>query len=258
MALADLAVGDLLELAEAPSPSSSDATWAPPGASLVEALAAAGVDLASLLAVPRPEAPAIDPSALFAPSPSPSPEARPSDAVPLRPAMVKKRTGPKGKRQVLTPEQKAVKQHERIMKNRAAAQDSRDRKRRYMAELETRNAELTQENSLLQARLSALEQSNAMLLARLDELSSRLALNQLASQLGLPDPLVHALVQLPPEQAGPGEPAAAPAPPRARRADLGPRSPFPPLEEEVGFEARDLDGPIGADEGWWELDVAVA
>ncbi|KAI8581775.1 hypothetical protein K450DRAFT_231133 [Umbelopsis ramanniana AG] len=52
-----------------------------------------------------------------------------------------------------TLEDKDQKQKERILRNRAAAQDSRDRKRRYISNLENDNQQLKEKNEELNKRL---------------------------------------------------------------------------------------------------------
>lgn len=81
------------------------------------------------------------------------------------------------------------------MKNRASAQDSRNRKRAYLSALESQNALLRQQNSTLVSRVSALESQNAAL----------------ATQLAALQPLLDFVAI----QTGP-EPAALPSPQRTR------------------------------------------
>jgi hypothetical protein len=83
------------------------------------------------------------------------------------------------------------------MKNRAAAQDSRDRKRAYLDQLEQHNALLQSQNTLLQSRMTQLESQNAALLQKLDQFS-------------LLSSLIPNLDQFLTLTAGYGEPAALP------------------------------------------------
>ncbi|ORY98845.1 hypothetical protein BCR43DRAFT_488271 [Syncephalastrum racemosum] len=55
----------------------------------------------------------------------------------------------------------------RILRNRAAAQESRDKKRRYVADLEECNQQLAQENKTIHERMQWLEAQNAFLQAQL-------------------------------------------------------------------------------------------
>jgi hypothetical protein len=55
----------------------------------------------------------------------------------------------------------------RILRNRAAAQDSRDRKRRYISNLENDNQQLKDKNDELSKRLQAVETENEILSAQL-------------------------------------------------------------------------------------------
>lgn len=72
------------------------------------------------------------------------------------------------------------------MKNRAAAQDSRDRKRKYVSDLEATNALLLQQNAALQSRLKLLEDANAALTSRLSTISNLLSIPDFS--LGSPEP----------------------------------------------------------------------
>ncbi|TPX57705.1 hypothetical protein PhCBS80983_g03635 [Powellomyces hirtus] len=73
-----------------------------------------------------------------------------------------------GKRRKLTPEEKEKRAKERAIRNRQAAQDSRDKKRKYVDDLEATNAELTM-------RLETTEQTNMTLAARLEQMAAQLA-----------------------------------------------------------------------------------
>ncbi|KAJ2491622.1 hypothetical protein IWW47_005035, partial [Coemansia sp. RSA 2052] len=62
----------------------------------------------------------------------------------------------------------------RVLRNRAAAQLSREKKRHHVEQLEEENAELREKNDELEVRLSKAEDSNAELSARLDDLTRQL------------------------------------------------------------------------------------
>ncbi|KAJ1651864.1 hypothetical protein IWQ61_007672 [Dispira simplex] len=78
-------------------------------------------------------------------------------------------------RKILSPEEVLAKKRERSRRNRDAAQLSRERRRQFVEQLETRNQELERENTELRTRVSAVEQRNQLLLSRLDELSRQVA-----------------------------------------------------------------------------------
>ncbi|KAI8591989.1 hypothetical protein BDZ88DRAFT_409217 [Geranomyces variabilis] len=71
------------------------------------------------------------------------------------------------KRRKLTQEEKEQRAKERAIRNRQAAQDSRDKKRKYMEDLEATNAELAR-------RLETTEQTNYTLSARLSQMAAQL------------------------------------------------------------------------------------
>ncbi|KAJ2897496.1 hypothetical protein IWW38_001705 [Coemansia aciculifera] len=62
----------------------------------------------------------------------------------------------------------------RVLRNRAAAQLSREKKRHHLEQLEEENAELHEKNDELEERLSKAEENNAELSARLDDLTRQL------------------------------------------------------------------------------------
>ncbi|KAF7725615.1 hypothetical protein EC973_009494 [Apophysomyces ossiformis] len=68
----------------------------------------------------------------------------------------------------LSLENKDQKAKERILRNRAAAQESRDRKRRYVADLEATNEKLTKENERITKRAKMLETENQHLESQLE------------------------------------------------------------------------------------------
>lgn len=63
----------------------------------------------------------------------------------------------------------------RILRNRAAAQDSRDRKRRYISTLETTNEQLKEQNNELNEKLKTVETENQLLSAQLRMFVSQLS-----------------------------------------------------------------------------------
>ncbi|KAI9020776.1 hypothetical protein CLU79DRAFT_703657 [Phycomyces nitens] len=71
-----------------------------------------------------------------------------------------------------TKEQKAK---ERVLRNRAAAQESRDKKRRYVATLESSNEQLKQENEQITKRAKLLEAQNEALTVQLEAFGRQLA-----------------------------------------------------------------------------------
>lgn len=75
------------------------------------------------------------------------------------------------KKMKLTLDDKDQKTKERILRNRAAAQESRDRKRRYVTDLETSNKRLKEENDQLSQRNQYLEAQLQLMSAQLMALS---------------------------------------------------------------------------------------
>ena len=75
------------------------------------------------------------------------------------------------KKMKLTLDDKDQKTKERILRNRAAAQESRDRKRRYVTDLETSNKRLKEENDQLSERNQFLEAQLQLMSAQLMALS---------------------------------------------------------------------------------------
>lgn len=61
------------------------------------------------------------------------------------------------------------------MRNRAAAQESRDKKRRYVSDLESTNKKLAQENDKTNKRVKTLEEQNAVLNSQLEAFTRQLA-----------------------------------------------------------------------------------
>ena len=63
----------------------------------------------------------------------------------------------------------------RILRNRAAAQESRDKKRRYVTDLESANKKLTEENQAVNKRVKTLEDQNVILTSQLEAFTRQLA-----------------------------------------------------------------------------------
>ncbi|KAL0080053.1 Skn-1-like basic-leucine zipper transcription factor [Phycomyces blakesleeanus] len=74
-----------------------------------------------------------------------------------------------------SPTTKEQKAKERVLRNRAAAQESRDKKRRYVATLESTNEQLKQENDQITKRAKLLEAQNEALTTQLEAFSRQLA-----------------------------------------------------------------------------------
>ncbi|KAG0280297.1 hypothetical protein BGZ96_001607 [Linnemannia gamsii] len=85
------------------------------------------------------------------------------------------------KRSAQDPVDKEAKARERVLRNRAAAQESRDKKRKYVSEIETSNETLQQENCQLLKRLKTVESDNLSLHQRLEALTAQFA--QMQQQL---------------------------------------------------------------------------
>jgi len=66
---------------------------------------------------------------------------------------------------------KEARAKERVLRNRAAAQQSRDKKRRFVEDLETRNTLLQTENVMIGKRLRLVEMQNEKLNLKLEHLS---------------------------------------------------------------------------------------
>ncbi|KAK9324974.1 hypothetical protein V1517DRAFT_315646 [Lipomyces orientalis] len=104
-------------------------------------------------------------------SPSPtgsSRKRRESLSLPLPPGALPPR---KRAKTAIEKEQRRV---ERILRNRQAAQSSREKKRKQLEELEVINSQLLSENKLAQERIAHVETDNKALKGRLDELGSQL------------------------------------------------------------------------------------
>ncbi|KAF9131062.1 hypothetical protein BGW39_002323 [Mortierella sp. 14UC] len=85
------------------------------------------------------------------------------------------------KRSAVDPSDKEAKARERVLRNRAAAQESRDKKRKYVSEIEASNESLQQENCQLLKRLKTVESDNLSLHQRLETLTAQFA--QMQQQL---------------------------------------------------------------------------
>ncbi|CAO3663914.1 unnamed protein product [Rhizopus stolonifer] len=68
---------------------------------------------------------------------------------------------------------KDQKTKERILRNRAAAQESRDKKRRYVTDLESKNKDLEQENEQVKKKMKTIEDQNKLLACQLDVISKQ-------------------------------------------------------------------------------------
>ena len=89
------------------------------------------------------------------------------------------------KRPAADPLDKEAKARERVLRNRAAAQESRDKKRKYVAEIEASNESLQQENVQLLKRLKTVESDNLTLSHKLEALSAQFAQMQQQLSLGM-------------------------------------------------------------------------
>ncbi|KAG0058029.1 hypothetical protein BGZ89_001643 [Linnemannia elongata] len=92
------------------------------------------------------------------------------------------------KRSAADPADKEAKARERVLRNRAAAQESRDKKRKYVAEIEASNETLQEENCQLLKRLKTVESDNLSLHQRLEALTAQFA--QMQQQLASSSPSV--------------------------------------------------------------------
>lgn len=79
------------------------------------------------------------------------------------------------KKKAKTEEEKEERAKERVLRNRFAAQQSRDRKRRHMESLKEDNDQLRKENSQLAKRVKSIESENMSLHRKLDFISNQLA-----------------------------------------------------------------------------------
>lgn len=79
------------------------------------------------------------------------------------------------KKSRLSLDDKDQKTKERILRNRAAAQESRDKKRKYVSDLENTNKRLTEENETMSKKMKALEHQNVVLSSQLMSITRQLA-----------------------------------------------------------------------------------
>ncbi|CAO3585083.1 unnamed protein product [Absidia cylindrospora] len=85
------------------------------------------------------------------------------------------RNKPVIKKSRLSLEDKDQKTKERILRNRAAAQESRDKKRRYVADLESNNEQLLTENKTMNKRVKLLEDQNQRMSKQLSDFAHQIA-----------------------------------------------------------------------------------
>ncbi|KAG0349594.1 hypothetical protein BGZ54_004315 [Gamsiella multidivaricata] len=130
--------------------------------------------------------PSISPMALKLESPLLSPSPGPSSETPAKPKGKSKAVSSSStthRKRSTDPADKETKARERVLRNRAAAQESRDKKRKYVEEIETSNEHLQQENTQLLKRLKTVESDNLALSQRLETLTAQFAqMQQLLSQ----------------------------------------------------------------------------
>ncbi|KAG0021985.1 hypothetical protein BGZ80_001279 [Entomortierella chlamydospora] len=89
----------------------------------------------------------------------------------------------KSRKRSSDPLDKEAKARERVLRNRAAAQESRDKKRKYVADIEASNELLQEENCQLLKRLKTVESDNLALSQRLEALTAQFTqMQQLLSQ----------------------------------------------------------------------------
>ncbi|KNE59912.1 hypothetical protein AMAG_05361 [Allomyces macrogynus ATCC 38327] len=163
------------------------------------------------------QSPSPDPEATPAPESSASrPKRKPLNIVvpPVPPLMEKRcKGGPGKKRKGISAEEKEARKQERVMRNRIAAQESRNKKRAWVEALETTTAELQDENAALvkanerlHKRVKLLEDENKTLNSRLDAIMAEIS----AMRSGEASVSVPALASL---QSSPASTAAATASP---------------------------------------------
>ncbi|KNE55264.1 hypothetical protein AMAG_01177 [Allomyces macrogynus ATCC 38327] len=132
------------------------------------------------------QSPSPDPDATPAPESSASrPKRKPLNIVvpPVPPLMEKRcKGGPGKKRKGISAEEKEARKQERVMRNRIAAQESRNKKRAWVEALETTTAELQDENATLvetnerlHKRVKLLEDENKALNSRLDAIMAEIS-----------------------------------------------------------------------------------
>ncbi|KAG9285336.1 hypothetical protein G9A89_010811 [Geosiphon pyriformis] len=96
---------------------------------------------------------------------------------------LKKKQNGGRKRKAESLEEKEARARERVLRNRHAAQMSRDKKRRQLADLEAQNALLKEDNTHLSKRIKLVEDENSSLSAKLEAISAQLS--EIQSQLAV-------------------------------------------------------------------------
>ncbi|KAK9721805.1 hypothetical protein K7432_003127 [Basidiobolus ranarum] len=92
----------------------------------------------------------------------------------------KSKAGRKRKSEVVDQD---VRAKERVIRNRVAAQESRNRQRLYVTELEQKNQLLGAENKILESRLSTVEQEKLYLSKALEAMTVQLVMSQTQAQI---------------------------------------------------------------------------
>jgi len=106
-----------------------------------------------------------------APSLSPMSASSPADTTTVK-------TEGKKRHRTVDPVDREAKARERTLRNRAAAQLSREKKRRYVEELESANTQLKRDNASLAGRLSGVEADNRRLTCKLEAVTVQLSAMQ--------------------------------------------------------------------------------
>jgi septal ring factor EnvC (AmiA/AmiB activator) len=94
------------------------------------------------------------------------------------------------KKSRLSLDDKDQKTKERILRNRAAAQESRDKKRKYVSDLESANKKLNEENDTMNKRMKSLEHQNAILSSQLMSVTRQLANLQAQIKFNASNPIM--------------------------------------------------------------------
>jgi len=94
------------------------------------------------------------------------------------------------KKSRLSLDDKDQKTKERILRNRAAAQESRDKKRKYVSDLEDSNKRLNGENDTLNKKVKTLEHQNAVLSSQLLSVTRQLANLQAQIKFNATNPIL--------------------------------------------------------------------
>jgi hypothetical protein len=167
-----------------------------------------------------------------APSPPPVPASHPADTVGVK-------TEGKKRRRTADPVDREAKARERTLRNRAAAQLSREKRRRYVEELESTNFQLKFDNTSLTSRLSSVESENHSLTRKLEAVTQQL--NAMQSQMSL-------LASLASYR---NDAAAQPLAQSSSPASVG----TPVLRSDAG---SDTDSDRKVDEGPWNGDKKLS